>query len=611
MIKKQGIVLGIDMNIKNSMFTTTETLYGRVGQNTGNLAFHYAIDSHLGGNLETLNWGSSTSHFDSEKYVAVLPCANQLGSHTDFGGLAEIFENDTLPMVAIGLGAQSSAINDIPVLTAGTLRWVKSIIDRSPTNNPSISVRGEFTLEVLKNYGLSSHATVTGCPSLFLNPNPRLGKTISENFKFPNRIGVTAGHNLWTHLTSIEETLFDLVVETRGIYIAQSALPMIKLARGEFDQVSLADQESCRAYINPNSSMKDFRKNIGLYGDVFFNIPAWIEKYKRYDFIIGTRIHGIILALQAGIPALCVVHDSRTLELCKTMMIPYIHASDFKKGLKAKDLVDMWCFDSMAFDRNRLELAKTYLNFLENNNLKVDATLINLCDHMEQEISDLKFLSIKNKSIQIATVTALDRYPSIFESTTRIITERDSQTKVLSFGCSTGAEVFTLDSIYLEGCEIIGLDINDEVIKEAKNQPTSNKNKISFFNTKEFDYKQTFDVILAMSVLCKWPQAQAKLYIKDMYSFEDFSLQIIEIDSLLKVGGFFVIHNSNYYFEDTTTFLDNYRVYDTAQSDIGFVTRFDKKSKPYNNNRSGNVIFQKIKDYRPATGESTPSPLGN
>jgi chemotaxis methyl-accepting protein methylase len=596
MIKKQGVILGIDLNIKNSMFSTTEKLYGQVGHNTGNLAFHYAIDSQLGGNLETLNWGSSTSHFDSQKYIAVLPCANQLGSHTDFGGLAEVFEKESLPMVAIGLGAQSSAINDFPVLTAGTLRWVASIIARSPSNNPNISVRGEYTLDVLKKYGLSSHATITGCPSLFLNPNPRLGKTISENFKFPNRIGVTAGHNLWTHLASIEETLFDLVIETRGTYIAQSALPMIKLARGEFDQLSVADQESCREYVNPNSSIKDFRKNISLYGEVFFNIPSWIEKYKRYDFVIGTRIHGIILALQAGIPAMCVVHDSRTVELCKTMMIPYIHASDFKIGLKAKDILDMWHFDSLAFDKNRLILAKNYLKFLENNNLKVDDSLINLCRNMEQEISDLKFLSVKDKPIQTSTVTALDRYPSIFESATRAIAERNGTTKVLSFGCSTGAEVFTLDSIYLEGCEIIGLDINYEAIKEAKTRPISNKNKISYFETKEFDYKQKFDVIFAMSVLCNWPQTQNKLYIKDMYSFDDFSQQTIEIDRLLNVGGFFVIHNSNYYFEDTTTFLDSYKIYDVAQSDIGFVTRFDKKSKPYSNNRSGNVIFQKIKD---------------
>lgn len=84
------------------------------------------------------------------------------------------------------------------------------------------------------------------------------------------------------------------------------------------------------------------------------------------------RIHGTMLALQAGTPALCIVHDSRTEELCEIMKIPYIHArlleeSPADMGAFMKYFEEK--FDPIEFDKNRAKLAGKYISLLNGSGL--------------------------------------------------------------------------------------------------------------------------------------------------------------------------------------------------------------------------------------------------
>ncbi len=87
--------------------------------------------------------------------------------------------------------------------------------------------------------------------------------------------------------------------------------------------------------------------------------------------MIGPRIHGVMLAIQAGIPAICIAIDSRTEELCQTMKIPYILRQDFPEGLQKQDLLKIFSaqFDPDEFDKNRLLLAHNFRIFLKNNKI--------------------------------------------------------------------------------------------------------------------------------------------------------------------------------------------------------------------------------------------------
>lgn len=362
-------LLGLSPSIDGVAFRATSELYDLTGHNTGNLAFHYAIDRHLGGGLASAGWASEATAIDAAGVHAVLPCANQLGSHTDYGPLGRKFAALKVPITAIGLGAQSGSYDQLPTVSKGTLEWVRAIADHAVGAAPNISVRGPFSLRVLESFGLGDRAVVLGCPTLFIHPDPWLGQRIAARSGPPGRIAVAAGHQRWTHLARLEASLAQLVTDTDGSYVGQSAIEMLKLTRGEFVTLDEQVRSECRDYIRPQSTLAEFARWSEVHGQAFFDIEAWLEHYRRFDFVLGTRIHGVILALQSGVPGLCIVHDTRMRELCETMLVPFVTADQVRDGIKREDLAALYHFDAAAFDRRRQELAGRYVGFLRGNGL--------------------------------------------------------------------------------------------------------------------------------------------------------------------------------------------------------------------------------------------------
>ncbi len=270
----------------------------------------------------------------------------------------------------IGLGAQSNVDGTIPNVPEGTVNWVREISKRAPEGVPNISTRGAFTKKVLEHYGFEDNVVALGCPSLFINPDPNLGQHIASNTRPIKRLAVAAGHQSWKHLRHIEASLARIVTATSGSYVGQHALPMMQLTRGEARFMDEADLRACRDYACPEMDLEEFSRWSERHGNLFFDVQAWMEHYRRFDFVIGARIHGVMLALQAGIPGVVVAHDSRTLELCQTMLVPYVLAKDVQSGITRDQLPELFKFDADAFDKNRRMLARRYVEFLEANEVR-------------------------------------------------------------------------------------------------------------------------------------------------------------------------------------------------------------------------------------------------
>ena len=218
--------------------------------------------------------------------------------------------------------------------------------------------------------GFGSRAIVTGCPTLFLNPKPNLGQLIEERAKAPfEHVAVAAGHPKWKHLSRIEASLVKLMNKTGGCYIVQSPSELVSLARGEASSLSQEALNESRDYACPGMSISDFIEWSRRYCRVFFSISDWMECLRAYDFVVGARIHGVMLGLQAGVPSLCIAHDSRTRELCETMHVPFVMANDVANGLDASTLRKQFVFDGRAFDENRRVLARRLNNMLLENAL--------------------------------------------------------------------------------------------------------------------------------------------------------------------------------------------------------------------------------------------------
>ena len=97
-----------------------------------------------------------------------------------------------------------------------------------------------------------------------------------------------------------------------------------------------------------------------------------MEDSSKYDFSVGLRLHGNMVAWQAGTPALWVYHDSRTQELAETMALPRMPFQTFID--ECETVQDAWKrveFDPVAYGERRALLKSRIVKVMETEGIKV------------------------------------------------------------------------------------------------------------------------------------------------------------------------------------------------------------------------------------------------
>jgi 2-polyprenyl-3-methyl-5-hydroxy-6-metoxy-1,4-benzoquinol methylase len=152
---------------------------------------------------------------------------------------------------------------------------------------------------------------------------------------------------------------------------------------------------------------------------------------------------------------------------------------------------------------------------------------------------------------QYSHATGADRYPTLFKAVAGLAKSSDGTVgRILSFGCSTGEECATLGE-YFPGSEVVGADISPRVLRKAARR-WAKIERLRFISTAElYASNQTFDVVFAMSVLCRHRDTKHSLRCDDVYPFAHFEKTVKALARLVRRGGLLVIFNSNYRFEDT------------------------------------------------------------
>lgn len=112
---------------------------------------------------------------------------------------------------------------------------------------------------------------------------------------------------------------------------------------------------------------------------------------------------------------------------------------------------------------------------------------------------------------QISHATARNRYPHVFTEVHKLSQslKNGHAPKILSFGSSTGVEALTLASKYFHHSVIVGIDVDDKTLNEAReNTLRANfSDRVFFFNDLKLPLHSlgTYDIIFADSVLCHHP----------------------------------------------------------------------------------------------------------
>ena len=109
---------------------------------------------------------------------------------------------------------------------------------------------------------------------------------------------------------------------------------------------------------------REIRSFIEQNGLLFFNTLDWQTSLRECVMSLGMRFHGNMMALQAGIPAVWLVHDNRTRELLNLLQLPTFK---FTEGLSLQQIYTE--ADYSEFNKRYPTLYSNYREFLLKNGM--------------------------------------------------------------------------------------------------------------------------------------------------------------------------------------------------------------------------------------------------
>lgn len=358
--------MGATPSFEHSPNDTIESKLAKTGGNTGNQLIAYGLLRAL--DYETVSWDYSLgpAYVDANFDIIVIAAANFLFPGFDFSGMANFIAATKLPCLMVGVGAQSPDYSlDIP-LQPGTLRLMQLVSERSAC----IGVRGPYTADVLARKGIKN-VQVVGCPSYYMRLSPTLPE-FRRPTDGPLRVAINGSRDVVKHSFHPEQMIhclraliqqaitrnYDFITQTEIDELYCSLTSSNVLHTDFFLRVSSFYRGVCAT----DDLLSWLRGNVR----VFWDVHEWLTSMANYDFVLGTRFHGAIAAIQRKVPALVICHDSRTEEMCTVMGLPHRRlamSSDWRISTLF-DEIDMSVTRSTYVQRYAL-----YIDFLDYNDV--------------------------------------------------------------------------------------------------------------------------------------------------------------------------------------------------------------------------------------------------
>lgn len=300
------------------------------GGNTGNIVHAVAARRILGKyeekngirpwTDEEVEWiEANCSHI---VYIAAnaVRIGTEGGAHEDrLSQMADNMLRTSLPTVVFGLGAQAPLkFNGTPTVADGTQKLLRVLSERSR----SIAVRGAFTAEMLNAFGVRN-VTITGCQSALYWLKPTFSQA---TLTAPNAATARVAFNYTSMLR--EPPLINRAIEARWYGIGQQHQTELDLiADPSADPGNSIQGAFDRNELDPHSFIAWLKQSFSQFHD----LQEWLDFLsENIDFSFGSRFHGNMAALLAGVRASWITHDMRTKELVEHMQLPHMELNAAK-----------------------------------------------------------------------------------------------------------------------------------------------------------------------------------------------------------------------------------------------------------------------------------------
>lgn len=329
---------------------TVKTKYAGISPNWANRLWLQGIYSEISSSdnrCEFLKDSMTPDEINSSYDLIILPMANIFwtGHIQDLERLAGIFEKISIPTFVIACGVQADSYDDLPQVLEALKKPAQRFICAIYKTGGEFALRGEFTKEFFDCLGFHS-AVVTGCPSLFqFGRNLKIEKEIVDRQKFRpvfnGRIsGIAPFLNEFKSSIYFDQCDYFPLVYCPECWGSGSYSEVKKLVhRYGYDAVALAAESRLKLYPE---------------------MQRWYACLKNgeYHFSFGSRIHGSIMSILSGIPAVIWTCDSRTREMAEFFGIP-------RTDKIPADVYDLYqSTDYVRFNRNFPDRFDAFEKFL-------------------------------------------------------------------------------------------------------------------------------------------------------------------------------------------------------------------------------------------------------
>jgi len=260
--------------------------------------------------------------------AAVIRGSNYLTETVDISHVLPLLKKLKGPIVPVGVGAQAAKYKKLEIPKGSVEAW-KIIADKCET----IGVRGVYSAEVFNDIGIKN-IRVIGCPSFYRNLRPSID--IRPLDPANARVGLTLNKYLSADYASNATKTNRM---QRALIQAVAKRPHNRLySQGEREE-TLAIYETGEA---KQQHIDSILEKFGLEGDgevetlirermqAFFDVDEWAADARdNVDVLVGFRLHGNVIGLHQGIPAIYFTYDSRIRELATLFAVPSIEVEDY------------------------------------------------------------------------------------------------------------------------------------------------------------------------------------------------------------------------------------------------------------------------------------------
>lgn len=244
--------------------------------------------------------------------LVIYPMANFFSPEfcSDTGYLVEQLKRIRIPVYVIACGAQADQYDDLELLVKKIKEPASRFIDAVYQTGGEFALRGFFTKAFFDRLGYPS-AVVTGCPSLFQSGR---NLKIDNAKKSADDLRLIINGNIHAFEKIMQE-------KEESTYFAQDGF-----ASELFDPHYFANRNIKRdiCFVDSHSI---FQAELLSHGRIkmIADMNDWYQYIRRsgFNYSFGTKIHGSIMPILAGIPATVLYIDSRTQEMAEFFDIPY------------------------------------------------------------------------------------------------------------------------------------------------------------------------------------------------------------------------------------------------------------------------------------------------